>query len=202
MAFLHRWVINHPFLNDSSWPSAYLFLPFRFQVQLQSCSNQIRGCLQHHVQCRRPHPTAQQWVLVQGGMHAEGPDQLGCTRPADQLCTGPDSPLILCIAGSMAHSKALLQKSLSPTWDSFHFLYFALLTQSLKLWIYYSWMILPTNSLLEKKPKTKFLYFLSPKKFEIFIFSFTSLHGFLLYSHILPEDEWWGPRSAPATGQH
>lgn len=109
MEFLHLWVVHHPFLSDKLWPSAYLFWPFRFQVQLQSCSNQIRGCLQHHVPCRRHHPTAQQRVLVQGGMHAEGPDQLCSTHPTEQLCTGLDSPLILCIAGPMAHSKALLQ---------------------------------------------------------------------------------------------
>lgn len=97
------WVTSH----DYHLPVCSL--PFRFQVELQSCSNQIRGCLQHHVQCRRHHPTAQQWVLVQGSMHAEESNQLVSIHPAEQLCAGLDSPLILCIARHRAHSKALLQ---------------------------------------------------------------------------------------------
>ena len=40
------------------------------------------------MQSDRHHPTAQQWVLVPGDVHAEGPGQLGPGRPTQRLCTG------------------------------------------------------------------------------------------------------------------
>lgn len=75
--------------------------PFRFQIQLQSRSNPLSGCLQRHVQRGRHRPPAQQRVLVQGDVHAEGPGQLGSVFPTQLLRTGLASPLTVSIAAPL-----------------------------------------------------------------------------------------------------
>uniref|UniRef100_A0A8V0XU81 glycerophosphocholine cholinephosphodiesterase n=1 Tax=Gallus gallus TaxID=9031 RepID=A0A8V0XU81_CHICK len=70
----------------------------RFQIQLPCASHQIRGCLQRHVQPGRSAATAKQWLLVQGGVHAE---EHGCPRATlhtERLCAGTDSALALLAA--------------------------------------------------------------------------------------------------------
>ncbi|XP_054108713.2 glycerophosphocholine cholinephosphodiesterase ENPP6 isoform X3 [Callithrix jacchus] len=73
-----------------------------FQVQLQSRSHQIGGRLQRYVQCDGHRPAAQQRVLVQGDVHAEGQRRRHPAHPAQPLRPGPGSSLPACITDCIA----------------------------------------------------------------------------------------------------
>lgn len=98
----------------------------RFPIQLPSASHQIRGYLQHHVQPGRSTAAAQQWVLVQGGVHAPKHSPLGTTPPTQQLCPGTSSALPVCQANLFTVIPEQCQ-SVSPATPSFSVHFFKVL---------------------------------------------------------------------------
>lgn len=98
----------------------------RFPIQLPSASHQIRGCLQHHVQPGRSTATAQQWLLVQGGVHAPKHSPFGTTPPMQQLCPGISSALPVLQADLLTVIPEQCQ-SVSPATPSFSVCFFKVL---------------------------------------------------------------------------
>lgn len=99
--------------------------PYRFPIQLPSASHQIRGYLQHHVQPGRNTAAAQQWLLVQGGVHAPKHGPLGTAPPGWQLRPGASSALPVCPADLLTVIPEQCW-SVSPATPSYSFFFFFL----------------------------------------------------------------------------
>lgn len=99
---------------------SFACFPCRFPIQLPSASHQIRGCLQHHVQPGRNTAVAQQWLLVQGGVHAPKHGPLGTAPRAWQLRPGASSALPVCRADLLTVIPEQC-RSVSPATPSFSF---------------------------------------------------------------------------------
>lgn len=112
--------------NHTTPTPLFACFPYRFPIQLPSASHQIRGYLQHHVQPGRNTAAAQQWLLVQGGVHAPKHGPLGTAPPGRQLRPGASSALPVRPADLLTVIPEQCW-SVSPATPSFSFFFFKVL---------------------------------------------------------------------------